>query len=55
MDSAVEKLFKKLWHILGFHLYEAITTWLEALLVNWSMLGSWTCVLRKFKTINVRK
>ena len=43
-------------HILGFHFYQTITTWLEALLVNMSNLavifhGKFHCI----KAINVRK
>ena len=47
---------QQLWHILGFHFYQTITTWLEALLVNMSKLvlmfhGKFHCI----KAINVRK
>ena len=47
---------QQLWHILGFHFYQTITTWLEALLVNISKLvlmfhGKFHFI----KTINVRK
>ena len=49
-------LKQHLWHILGFHFYQTITTWLEALLVNWSksalmFQGKFHCI----KTIKVRK
>ena len=42
-------------HILGFHLYQTITTWLEALLINWSksdlmFQGKFHCI----KTIKFR-
>ena len=48
-------LEKKLGYILGFHLYQKITTWLEALLsLSVNMVQVSTYILWKFKTINVR-
>ena len=56
MDSAIEKDGTQLWHILGFHSRVAITTWLEALLVNMSKLAlMFHGKFHFIKTIDVRK